>query len=100
MEFKKVKKSSLFYGLDEGTENTNNNILPNLESSYIEHKFDDIEDDKELNNLVNNLKSEKKNSNIEQSGEENFEYRAQIKLSDFKNENKLSLIIYYYSFYN
>ena len=100
VEFKKFKKSSLFYGLDEGTENTNNNILPNLESSYIEHKFDDVEDDKELNNLVNNLKSEKKNSNIEQSGEENFEYRAQIKLSDFKNENKLSLIIYYYSFYN
>jgi hypothetical protein len=98
VEFKKVKKSSLFYGIEEGTENTNNNILPNLESSYIENTFDDVEDDKELKNLVNNLKSERKNVNIEQSGEENLEYRALIKLSDFKNENKLSLIIYYYSF--
>ena len=100
VEFKKVKKSSLFYGLEEGTENSNNNILPNLESSYIENKFDDVEDDKELKNLVNNLKSEKKNANIEQSGEENFEYKARVKLSDFKKENKLSLVIYYYSLYN
>ena len=100
IEFKKVKKSSLFYGLEEGTENSNNNFLPNLESSCIEHKFDDVEDDKELKNLVNNLKSERKNVNIEQSGEENLEYRALVKLSDFKNENKISLVIYYYSFYN
>ena len=100
VEFKKVKKSSLFYGLEEGTENSNNNILPNLESSYIENKFDDVEDDKELKNLVNNLKSERKNANIEQSGEENLEYRARVKLSDFKKENKLSLVIYYYSLYN
>ena len=100
IEFKKVKKSSLFYGIEEGTENNINNILPNLESSYIENTFDDVEDDKELKNLVNNLKSERKNVNIEQSGEENLEYRALIKLSDFKNENKLSLVIYYYSFNN
>jgi hypothetical protein len=72
VEFKKVKKSSLFYGIEEGPENTNNNILPILESSYIENKFDDAEDDKELKNLVNNLKSERKNVNVEQSGEENF----------------------------
>ena len=100
VEFKKVKKSSLFYGIEEGTENINNNFLPNLESSYIENKFDDVEDDKELKNLVNNLKSERKNLNVEQIREENLEYRALIKLSDFKNENKLSLVIYYYSFNN
>ena len=101
VEFKKVKKSSLFYGLDEDIENKNNNIiLPNLESSNIENKFDDVEDDKELKNLVSNLKSEGKNLIVEHNGEENLEYRALIKLSDFKNGNKLSLVIYYYSFYN
>jgi len=101
VEFKKVKKSSLFYEIDEDIENkNNNNIIPNLESSYIENKFDDVEDDKELKNLVNNIKSEGKNLIVEHSGDENFEYRAKINLSDFKNGNKLSLVIYYYSLYN
>ena len=89
VEFKKVKKSSLFYEIDEDIENKNNNIIPNLESSYIENKFDDAEDDKELKNLVNNIKSEGKNLIVEHSGEENLEYRAKIHLSDIKNGNKL-----------
>ena len=59
VEFKKFKKSSLFYGLEESIENANNNNLLNLDSSYIENKFDDVEDDKELKNLVNNIKSER-----------------------------------------
>jgi len=97
VEFKKIKKSSLFYEFDEDNEN-NNIILPKLESSYIENKFDDDEEDKELKNLVNNIKSERKNEIVEQD-EKEMEYRALIKLSDFKNGNKLSLVIYYYSFY-
>ena len=101
VEFKKIQKSSLFYGFYEDNENKiNNSILPNLESSYIENKFDDAEDDKELKNLVNNIKSERKNAIVEHCEKENVMYRAFIKLSDFKNGNKLSLVIYYYSFYN
>ena len=103
VEFKKIKKSSLFYGFYEDNENKINNITsPNLESSYIENKLDvdDLEDDKELKNLVKNLKSERKNIIIEHCEKENVMYRAFIKLSDFKNGNKLNLFIYYYSFYN
>ena len=77
-----------------------NSILPNLESSYIKNKFDDAEDDKELKNLVNNIKRERKKAIVEHCEKENVMYRAFIKLSDFKNGNKLSLVIYYYSFYN
>ena len=50
--------------------------------------------------IPSNLKSEGKNLIVEHNGEEKLEYRALIKLSDFKNGNKISLVIYYYSFYN
>ena len=107
-EFKKEKNSKIFFdNVKEIKRSGNNSIIEDdEEDKEIENILSDIKfNEKKANKINNNKKIEEETENIiieiDKEKNDDYEYIFSIKLSELiKGKNKFQLFIYYYYFYN